>query len=345
MLCRLLVFDSPLRYERAKIGRCSDGRRRSTPTDQMATEPAPDRCHQPRQVTLADRALKFGDGPHSHVFQQVSKKELQRKNFNVSLSFRTFYPNGLLLYNEVTLTKRGRRYSLAVDGGPETSARGLGRLPAGNGLYVGGLPQSSYGDQQSLGNERLTTLRTESFKGCIRQLAVRQRVYNLTLRQNTSLKVAQCNAHIEQGTFFGGDAFATYDDSFQLGDEVVFSVQNGSNEPIRARMKFATRFAMCDNRWHTVKAYYVQNQARLRVDKYPETYGVKKDSGRILTGRFPLYIGGLPYSSGPVKSILLQQDNFRGCIRNIEINKRRRDWTDMTQLTNVLLNSCPVEAR
>ncbi|XP_043232783.1 laminin subunit alpha-1-like [Amphibalanus amphitrite] len=421
---RLLVFDSPLRYERAKIGRCSDGRRRSTPTDQMATEPAPDRCHQPRQVTLADRALKFGDGPHSHVFQQVSKKELQRKNFNVSLSFRTFYPNGLLLYNErrkrqahfvlmlrngavifnatrraktmeltagghlndgtwkrVTLTKRGRRYSLAVDGGPETSARGLGRLPAGNGLYVGGLPQSSYGDQQSLGNERLTTLRTESFKGCIRQLAVRQRVYNLTLRQNTSLKVAQCNAHVEQGTFFGGDSFATYDDSFQLGDEVslalhfrttaldgvlisvsgpdarpalalelhdgevVFSVQNGSKEPIRARMKFATRFAMCDNRWHTVKAYYVQNQARLRVDKYPETYGVKKDSGRILTGRFPLYIGGLPYSSGPVKSILLQQDNFRGCIRNIEINKRRRDWTDMTQLTNVLLNSCPVEAR
>ena len=51
---------------------------------------------------------------------------------------------------------------------------------------------------------------TEGFKGCIRQLALRQRIYDLTLRQKTSQKVGQCNAHVEQGTFFGGDAYATY---------------------------------------------------------------------------------------------------------------------------------------
>ena len=50
-----MVLDEPVRYERAKIGRCGDRRRRYAPADQMATEPAPDRCHQLTQVTLEDR--------------------------------------------------------------------------------------------------------------------------------------------------------------------------------------------------------------------------------------------------------------------------------------------------
>ena len=54
-------------------------------------------------------------------------------------------------------------------------------------------------------------------------------------------------------------------------------------------------------------------------------------------------MGRIPDSAGPGNSVLLQQDNFKGCIRNIEINRMRRDWTDMARLTNVLLNSCPVE--
>ena len=58
-----------------------------------------------------------------------------------------------------------------------------------------------------------------------------------------------------------------------------------------------------------------------------------------MTSTEPLLID----SAGSGNSVLLQQDNFKGCIRNIEINKMRRDWTDMAQLTNVLLNSCPVE--
>ncbi|XP_037094829.1 laminin subunit alpha-1-like [Pollicipes pollicipes] len=281
----------------------------------------------------------------------------------------------------VTLEKRRRRYTLRVSGVPVAKKRGPQTLRPGSALYIGGLPQEGV-DTLSVrrlpGQKKLELLQTEGFKGCMKQLEVRGRVIDLPSRRNIIHRVGQCMARVELGTFFAGDAFATYDDSFQLGSivelavdfrttelsgvlisvagppggpalsleitdgQVVFSVHNGGSEPIRARQKFPTKFTVCDNRWHSVKANYVRYQATLKVDRYPERYGFSANGpSQTPSGGFPLYIGGLPERAS--NSILLQPDNFKGCIRNIEINGVRRDWTDMAQLTNVLLNSCPVE--
>ena len=36
------------------------------------------------------------------------------------------------------------------------------------------------------------------------------------------------------------------------------------------------------------------------------------------------------------------RENFRGCMRNINIDEQLIDWTEMEELHNVLLDSCPV---
>jgi len=45
---------------------------------------------------------------------------------------------------------------------------------------------------------------------------------------------------------------------------------------------------------------------------------------------------------GAPSGTLGTRDNFKGCIRNIIIGKKPKDWTDMASLSNVLLSSCPV---
>jgi laminin alpha 1/2 len=43
------------------------------------------------------------------------------------------------------------------------------------------------------------------------------------------------------------------------------------------------------------------------------------------------------------KGTLITRDHFNGCIRNVMIGGERRDWTDMSELHNIHLNSCPVQ--
>lgn len=43
------------------------------------------------------------------------------------------------------------------------------------------------------------------------------------------------------------------------------------------------------------------------------------------------------------KGSLVTRDHFNGCIRNVMIGGERRDWTDMAELHNIHLSSCPVQ--
>ncbi|KAJ8929534.1 hypothetical protein NQ314_017792 [Rhamnusium bicolor] len=42
---------------------------------------------------------------------------------------------------------------------------------------------------------------------------------------------------------------------------------------------------------------------------------------------------------------LKSRENFKGCIRKLKIEDKLMDWSDMKDLNNVLLNSCPVEVK
>lgn len=134
----------------------------------------------------------------------------------------------------------------------------------------------------------------------------------------------------------------------------------GDNRTFSVSQSFPSTYQLCDNRWHSVKANYVENALTLKVDNQDEQYGFSTN-GQVKEAktRNPLFIGGLP-GKKMMKNIctnlpttifadselepqgaLRVRDNFKGCIRNVVIRGEIKDWTDMARLNNVLLNACP----
>lgn len=69
----------------------------------------------------------------------------------------------------------------------------------------------------------------------------------------------------------------------------------GANRTVSVSQSFASQYDVCDNRWHSVKANYVENALTLKVDNLDEQYGFSNDGFSAATKRGgPLFIGGLP---------------------------------------------------
>ena len=144
---------------------------------------------------------------------------------------------------------------------------------------------------------------------------------------------------------------------------MVFAVDMGHNLTFAVRQTMASPYQLCDNRWHSVKANYVENALTLKVDAMDEQYAFSTNGHvKESQARHPLFIGGLPGNLfvDPIcatrhrihffffcedlepQGSLTMRDNFKGCIRNVVIRGEIKDWTDMARLNNVLLNACPI---
>ncbi|KAJ9574288.1 hypothetical protein L9F63_026066, partial [Diploptera punctata] len=117
----------------------------------------------------------------------------------------------------------------------------------------------------------------------------------------------------------------------------------GDQHPFRVEQVFPSPYTICDNKWHRVKAFFVNDVLHLRVDNLAAVYG-HSGNGKLAEASTmsPLYIGGLP--EGAPSGTLGTRDNFKGCIRNVVIGGERKDWTDMASLNNILLSSCPINS-
>ena len=93
----------PVKHSGVAVGRCQHvPAARNLDERMQANEKAlSSSCREVPQYTIEGRAFKFGDAPHSHVVISANRKELQT-SFNLTLDFRTHYPNGLLLYSSVS---------------------------------------------------------------------------------------------------------------------------------------------------------------------------------------------------------------------------------------------------
>lgn len=60
-------------------------------------------------------------------------------------------------------------------------------------------------------------------------------------------------------------------------------------------------------------------------------------------GIYYLYKLNNNFTASAPKGTLMTRDHFNGCIRNVMIGGERRDWTDMDELHNIHLSSCPVQ--
>lgn len=61
-----------------------------------------------------------------------------------------------------------------------------------------------------------------------------------------------------------------------------------------AESQYETDFALCDQRWHVVKAEVIQRVITLRVDEGNVSYAFDQSATRPKASKLPLFIGGFP---------------------------------------------------
>lgn len=91
-----------------------------------------------------------------------------------------------------------------------------------------------------------------------------------------------------------------------VNGQVIASVDIGDG-PFRATKNFASKYDMCDGKWHMVKLQYAKSSVTLKVDRYDIAYGLNENKQRKLlpTTNTPFYIGGLPGRRATNKVICL----------------------------------------
>lgn len=234
---------------------------------------------------------------------------------------------------------------------------------------MGGIPENRSGLPK-----QLMKLELIEFRGCIKRLKINNVTQDLAppdLHRN----IGQCFPRIEKGSYFPGDAYAIYSNTFDIGNHFEFKLEfktselngilltisdtggfpavsvelyngnvlmscdltNGNPFSVQTNL---TKFSLCDNKWHTLNGFYDLGQIGLKIDsgqQIGET--IPPPIPFIPQTQSTLYIGGLPDNFNG-NSVLRLRENFRGCIKNIEIGQSLKDWTDMHELHNVLLSEC-----
>ena len=90
-----------MKHSGVAVGRCQHVPSARNLERMQASEKALSSCREVPQYTIEGRAFKFGDVPYSHVMISRQHNDPDA-GFNVTLDFRTHYPNGLLLYSSVS---------------------------------------------------------------------------------------------------------------------------------------------------------------------------------------------------------------------------------------------------
>ncbi|XP_050425592.1 laminin subunit alpha-1 isoform X2 [Adelges cooleyi] len=286
----------------------------------------------------------------------------------MEISTQAVFNDGM--WHRVQLIKDNKTVHFTIDSIPQEKLNLTKKLSLGNTMYVGGVPAEK--------NLQLPeSLDVRSFKGCMQGFAVNHQEEELVSERAVRHQVGQCFPQVEKGSFFPGDAYAIYKNKYYVGallelslelrttqttavllsvsepegypalslelnqGKVVLSGDMGDRRPFRVEQSFHSEFTICDNKWHQIQAFYVEDKLTLKVDQFEQKYWLL-DNGHITEAHTnsPLYIGGLPDTAS--SGTLGTRDNFKGCIRNLIIGSERTDWADMASLHNILLSSCPL---
>lgn len=85
----------------------------------------------------------------------------------------------------------------------------------------------------------------------------------------------------------------------------MFACDLGDGIPMRAIKTMESKYALCDNRWHTVDAFYDSEQIFVKVDNFTSIQNVASNKNGRLQTKSPLYIGGLPGRFNKLGSYLI----------------------------------------
>ncbi|XP_047987068.1 laminin subunit alpha-1 [Leguminivora glycinivorella] len=245
-------FETAVNWSAATLGRREPPRaeRRSEPRALQAPPARSAECTKTASYTVEAGAVKFGDSPGSHATLRLPPRV---KELTLSLNFRTFAPDGLLLLAPGTKTKpkhymallvregklrlyvRGRRrkeLSLAAtvsDGEWREVTVRISRnrlvLSSGGQASAARAPPAARaprlyvgGLPQPLNNIPNSILRVGGFLGCIRRVVVNDRAEDLVRNAAAHHRVGQCFPNVERGAYFGGDAYALWSSAWRPGE-------------------------------------------------------------------------------------------------------------------------------
>ncbi|KAJ8920580.1 hypothetical protein NQ315_004719 [Exocentrus adspersus] len=273
-------------------------------------------------------------------------------------------------WHKISITKRKRKLTIAVDQAPKKQFK-IPKTTVRNEIFLGGLPRTSeYTNIEELG-------KLHPFRGCMKSVIINDEHQLIKNKDVSHSNTGQCFSDIEEGAYFDGDAFALFSEDFTLNkipvlslefrtteqNGILLSISGSKNKPavslelhngavvmsvdMRKEVvssvtnNLGSDFALCNNMWHNVTTMYDYSSSELTVN----VDGIKKiwvhsDINSLVDEiSAPFYIGGLP-DEAPTGS-LKSKINFKGCIKNLKIENTLVDWSNIDELNNVVLNSCP----
>ncbi|CAH1185884.1 unnamed protein product [Phyllotreta striolata] len=372
-----------------------------------------DRCIDFDGNDVEKDAIKFGDRPNSYTY--IASK-FWRGNFTIQFDFRTFYPDGVLFvsinkrrnyvllelkdgqlrlniegrkkkvktlpissdsrmndgnWHNIRLTRKLKKLTVIVDKESKPSRLNM-RFKPKDEIYFGGVPSNS--DYVLIPDLKSRLI---PFRGCMRSLEINnERQFLINNKNVQHSNITLCFSKLEEGAYFGGDAFAVYKEDFQISEmlefafefrtseqngillsasnfgdypalsvelqngAIVMAVNLGNGAVTNVTNNLNSDIALCNNRWHNVTVVYSSAELTVNVDGIRKSW-VQNDANSTMDElEAPLYVGGLP-DDAPVGT-LKTLTNFRGCIRKLKIENQLTDWSEMDSLNNVLLDSCPV---
>lgn len=153
---------------------------------------------------------------------QVQTKNNKRKNSGL-VDFKV--NDGNWHHVLVTYAKKRKSLNVALDGTRDQNVR-VQKSKINRELYIGGLPDNITDLKKLVCKANLNgsaefliytiifqseTLELIQFRGCIRSLKINKQPQSLVSNKNTKhSRIGQCFSTVEQGSYFGGDAYAVY---------------------------------------------------------------------------------------------------------------------------------------
>ncbi|XP_030761277.1 laminin subunit alpha-1-like [Sitophilus oryzae] len=273
-------------------------------------------------------------------------------------------------WHHIKITKKnGKKLQVSLDGESKKPVR-IPKTIVRNEIFFGSVPNGYIENKELKGKLR-------PFRGCLRNLRINNetKLNQKSGKDILSNNIRQCFPRIEEGGYFGGDAYAIYKRGFRIDKQlelnfefrttelngILLTISEADDYPalyvelhdgsvimtvnlgngIETSVTNGLVSDLCNNMWHQVTALYSSSDLTVIVDGVIKSW-VLSDAYSIVEEMVaPLYIGGLPDLSENADLIRTRQ-NFKGCIKNLKVQGAKTEWTDMEELHNILLNSCPV---
>ncbi|XP_065572233.1 uncharacterized protein LOC136034762 [Artemia franciscana] len=302
---------------------------------------------------LKDGHLRFSVANHETIHLEVPFNYYEEW---VTISFTATEDTGILKINDYHVAKAHLNLIKLIF---KSENQGKSRI------FLGGVPPNQT-DQLEYELEGVTT----SFKGCVERLFIGEQPIDQLVY---SRGVHFCQLRLEDGIHFtSSSGFLSLDEAVYDEDIIVISFDirlsvetstilslfnsavslnlmtlNGTiifdfkSEYERSTTSFVStrEHHICDGSWHRIKAMKIKNMLILAVDnKFAESAMITEKKIHLhMVSSLDLWIGG----NNKTRNTKESSSKFIGCLKNLYINQKRREFSEMKPVGKKPSNQCP----